>query len=326
MTASASDRRKGTLIATIGVLLVTPDAVLIRWATHLGASMIMVLFWKLLFNFAIGTGIVVALEHAKGHSLRQTAQNAYKGGRWMIIATSLQALIGVSFPTSFLLTYAANALLCVSLNPIWSAIFGWCLLKDSLPPRTIGALVAAVVAIAIMFVPRMVSGGPASPGDARRHAGNAVALLTGFLLSFFLIVARMAGKRDQNVPIQAASIMGAGIAGVIMGCASVVSGQPVYDPTISPFFYVAMAFDGLGLASVFIAFSIAPKYVGSAQVGLIWLLVSAFLLFLAGPVLARKRCSAPFGALSSTANDRQIPRWPEVPCSLLLSSATNSFL
>lgn len=264
-------RVKGVIIATIGVLLVTPDAVLIRTATHLGAPRIMVVFWKLAFNFGIGSLIVVVMEAINGHSVRDTVRRACEGGQYMLLAIFLQALIGVSFPMSFLLTFAANALLCVSLSPIWSAFLGWFLLKDDLPSRTIGALVASAAAIAIMFVPRMFEGDSTS-GDARRHVGNAVAFLTGLLLAAFLIVARMAGMRQPDTPIQVGSIVGAGVAACVVGVAAVCSNQPVFDPAISPLFFVAMALDGFGLASIFVAFSIAPRYVSSAQVALISLL------------------------------------------------------
>lgn len=263
-----SQRVKGSLIAVIGVICVTPDAVLIRWATKLGATMIMVLFWKLFFNVIFGSLMVVVLEHRAGRSIKDMARNAYEGGRLMAAATTIQTLIAVSFPLSFLLSLAANVLLLVAVNPIWCALMSWFFLKETLPWRTVGALGASVGAILVMFLPAIFLESDERP-DRRAHLGNLTALFTGFLLSSFLVVARVAGKKG-NVPIGAASVFGAFVAASAIGVAARLQGLPLVGP--SPLFFVAMAIDGFGLASVYLAFSIAPHYISGAQVGLIWML------------------------------------------------------
>lgn len=254
-------RVKGSLIAVVGVICVTPDAVLIRWATKLGATMIMVLFWKLFFNVLFGSVMVVLLERRAGRTIKDLAQ----GWRLMATATTIQSLIAVSFPLAFLLTLAANVLLLVAVNPIWCALMSWFFLNETLPWRTVGALVASVGAIIVMFLPKILHSGVQ---DDRAHLGNLVALFTGFLLSSFLVVARVAGK--SNVSISAASIFGSFTAASALGLTAIIKGLPLLGP--SPFFYVAMAIDGFGLASVYVAFSIAPHYISGAQVGLIWML------------------------------------------------------
>ena len=46
-----SDRARGVAIAAAGVLCVTPDAVLLRWAQTQGANTSSILFWKFFFVF-----------------------------------------------------------------------------------------------------------------------------------------------------------------------------------------------------------------------------------------------------------------------------------
>mmetsp|Transcript_3248 Transcript_3248/g.10077 ORF Transcript_3248/g.10077 Transcript_3248/m.10077 type:complete len:345 (-) Transcript_3248:257-1291(-) len=262
---------KGILIATCGVLAATPDGVLIRWATKLGAPATQVIFWKVLFNGLWGLAMVCFLEKWKGGALLELARGASRGWRFMAPATVLQASIVILFPTAFLLTFAANVLLCVSLSPLFAAILGAAVLSEVLPTRTIRAISAALVAVVIIFLPKLLGSAPPSSGEVDNASGDVAALVVSLITACYLVLARAAGLAEDEVPVEAASAVGALCAAVVVAAYVVALGGSVFDGT-SPLFFLAMWLNGLGLASIYLSFSIAPRYISGAQVGLISLL------------------------------------------------------
>ena len=70
-----------------------------------------------------------------------------RGVGHVIAATSCQAVQSMGYSLAYVLTDPATALLLTSLNPLWAALFGWRLLGDALPSRTIVALGCAVLAV-----------------------------------------------------------------------------------------------------------------------------------------------------------------------------------
>ena len=52
----------------------------------------------------------------------------------------INTLVTSGFTLALALTVAARALLLTSLNPLWTALIGWLVLKDRLPRRTIAAV------------------------------------------------------------------------------------------------------------------------------------------------------------------------------------------
>lgn len=267
------DSTKGVLIATVGVMAATPDGVLIRWATRLGAPPAQIIFWKVLFNGIWGNGMVVAFEMSKGRTLGDIAEDVRVGAKYLSAGTALQAITTVLFPTAFILTYAANVMLCVSLSPLWAGLLGSFFLKESLPRRTKLAITAALFSISVMFLPKLIGAAPAttpSPEDDDGGGfGDAAALLVSVVTACYLVLARAAGMAGCGIEIASGS--GALLAAVLVGAWIAYSGGSIFDHT-SPLFYLAMILNGLGLACIYLSFSIAPRYISGAQVGLISLL------------------------------------------------------
>lgn len=267
--AQLSPQAKGALIATAGVLAATPDGVLIRWATHLGAAPPQVIFWKVLFNGLWGAVMLIPVERYKGRTFGELVAASRVGWTYIVGVTLLQAIIVVLFPTAFILTLAANVMLCVSLSPLIAAILGAVILKENPPPRTRWAIGAALAAVAIMFVPKLL--GPSSDGDKEGGgAGDACALVVALVTASYLVLARAAGLEDAVVPIEVGSVAGAIFAALVLGVVIQANGS-VFDSTC-PLFFLAMVLNGFGLACIYLAFSIAPTFISGAQVGLISLI------------------------------------------------------
>lgn len=239
-----------------GVVSVTPDAVLIRWATHLGAGRMAIIFFKLLFIFFF---MITWVVFSEGRSLMppQRLIHRCRGGlRFFVTVMIIQGLVDIFFPLAFMLTYAANVLLLYSLQPIWSAILGWIFLRDPLAKHTIVALAGAIISVAIMFSPRLINGQPVGWTDY----GNVIAIGLGIGMSAYVMVSRAASQKAPDVPLTLASAMGALLGGIAVASFASLIGTSTTQG-ISGLFFLVVALDGICVGSVFIAFTIAPRYI-----------------------------------------------------------------
>mmetsp|Transcript_22824 Transcript_22824/g.73390 ORF Transcript_22824/g.73390 Transcript_22824/m.73390 type:complete len:357 (+) Transcript_22824:30-1100(+) len=278
-----NDRVKGTVIAAVGVLCVTPDAVLVRWATHLGAPRLQLLFWRLVSNTVFGSLMIAALNADRG--LKEVARSAARGPGPLVLATLFQATTSLLLPAAFLLTFAANVMLCLSMSPLFAALIGVFVLKDSLPTRTAWAIVAAVVSMVVMFLPGALRGennaDESTDGDHDRGGtvgagagtvGDVFALLAAVTTALYITTSRATALSSRpDVPVEIATAAGAAVAAA--GCAAAIlsNGESLLDGT-SPLFFLAMTFNGFGLAAIYFSFAVAPRYISGAQVALISLL------------------------------------------------------
>ncbi|KAJ8613608.1 hypothetical protein CTAYLR_006148 [Chrysophaeum taylorii] len=263
MMRGFSPERKGVVIATAGVVMVTPDAVLLRWASAAGGKLVAMTFWKCLLM-----GVVCGFY---------CERSAFASASRRIVACtamgSLQAVSIILLSYAFVYTYAATAVLCYSMHPLWSAVIGWVFLNDVLPRRTIFALVCAVLALFVMFAPEFVSG---NFGGGRNSYGDAMAITTSLTMALFLTSARAASRVAPEISVPLASSFGLLFAAAVLGVAATCASASLAMPS---FAFVAIAVDSLAVGAVNIAFSIAPAYITAAQVGLISLVEAVF-----GPV------------------------------------------
>lgn len=262
----ASLKRRGMLIAVAGVVSVTPDAVLVRWASQLGASPPAIIFFKLVWVFSFVMSWVAITE---GWTLTKGLR--YRGGiRYFVAIMLLQASIDLFFPLAFMLTYAANVLVLYSLQPVWSAVLGWFLLGDPLPRRTMFALFGALTSVFVMFLPRIM-GDEGEDDGSNNDLGMCIAIWLGFAMSCFVVVTRRACQKVPDLPISFATALGALLGAATITAISESTGGSVLKG-ISPLFFLVTAIDGACVGGVFIAFSIAPRYISGVQIGLLSLL------------------------------------------------------
>ena len=80
----------------------------------------------------------------------------------------LETLTATGFTLALALTHPARALLFISLNPLWCALFGRAFLKERLPVRTLVVLFLSIVCILIVFLPEILEaeGGHGAGGHA----------------------------------------------------------------------------------------------------------------------------------------------------------------
>jgi len=259
-----SDRARGVSIAAAGVLCVTPDAVLLRWAQTQGANTASILFWKFFFVFWFTCAWVFYVEKKSAPPegvVKSLYERIKTGPKHFWAAVGLQISLDVLFSLAFLIIAAARVMIWYSLNVLWSAILGCALLGDVLPRRTIVTCIFALGCIAMVFGPELATrkGREGSPW--------------GDLAAIYLIIVRHAARERPRVPITFATTVGALAAFVLVSLSTLVTGDCIVPKVSSPgLFYLCMALDGFAIAGIFVAFSIAPRYITGAEVSLCSLL------------------------------------------------------
>ena len=242
MTAR-SDHAKGLWLAVIGILVLTPDALLIRL---ISVDEWTLLFWRGLFTFAALTLFITVQRKAN-------PVNAYRRlTRKGVLVAFLFAVNTCLFVISIRHTSAANTLVILSTAPIFAAAMSSLFLREHAPLRTwITALIGVVCIGAIM-------------GEGLERStfiGDGAAVGVAVLLAAILTLLRR-GDLDTTPIVALGGLMTAGMMVVLAAPLSLVG-----------FDWLFMVI--LGAIVIPVSFGLtteAPKYLPSAEVSLIFLL------------------------------------------------------
>ncbi|MDX1609448.1 MAG: DMT family transporter [Halofilum sp. (in: g-proteobacteria)] len=178
----------GLAIALTGVLVLTPDALLIRLVSADRATL---LFWRALLE-GLTLWAVLALYY-RGRLLSVTLAMGWLG----LLATGVFALSTILFVSSITLTTAANTLFILSTAPLFAAVISWLVLGERVALRTWVAIALALLGIGIIF------GGGIGGGTV---LGDALAVATAISLAAQLSIARHA-RASNLVPALAAGML-----------------------------------------------------------------------------------------------------------------------
>ncbi|WP_108125090.1 DMT family transporter [Saccharospirillum mangrovi] len=181
MTASTAplvDHRQGVLVATLGVLVLSFDALLVRLV---GASPYDIGFWRgaLVFvsmtTFMVVTGRVQQFRVFAAHGVAA------------LIITLLYGINTGLFVLSINHTSVANAVVVLASSSFFAALFSWLLLRETIPLRTWVAIVVAMAGVLIVFAGSL---------GMDQWLGDALALLLAMLMGLMLTLLR----RLPNLP------------------------------------------------------------------------------------------------------------------------------
>ena len=136
------DQKRGVLLAALGVLLLTPDSLLIRL---IQAETSTLLFWRGLFQCL---AVFLLLSVRSRGKVRSRLRAMGRAG-WGVAV--LMACGNGLFILSIRLTAVSNTLLIVSSAPLLGAIFTRIFLREAVPPRTWIAALAGLVGVGIIF-------------------------------------------------------------------------------------------------------------------------------------------------------------------------------
>ena len=270
-------RRRGLAFAAVGVLTVTPDAVLVRYADSTGGTVGLILCVK-----SALTGLVAALLvllQFKGR-LSEIAAGLRAGPYHLAVVTLFQALLQVGFPLSFLYTGAAKALLLIALNPLWAALLARLFLKERVLPATMIALVAALASVLLVFVPELLQPAESnatlplanvtSAAAESTVAGDVIAIATGLGLACFLTATRWASKQRPEAMLSLTPMIANLLLGVGFLPWAIVDAVRVGAP--SALFWAVLVADGVCLCVALVCVVLAPKHAPAADVALVLLL------------------------------------------------------
>lgn len=138
----AANRRTGALIALVAVLVLSPDALIIRLIHETPWT---ILFWRgLLAAISLTLTITIA---TRGHATQLFRAIGWAG----VIVAVFQACGSALFVTAVTHTSAANALVIIATSPLIAAVLSRIFLAEPIPRRTWIAVISVSGAVALLF-------------------------------------------------------------------------------------------------------------------------------------------------------------------------------
>lgn len=174
-----SNQTRGTIYCVSAILILTPDSLCMRVLSTIPDMAVM--FYRYMLFAAIYIVVYVAKEG------RNTWKSFASIGWIGAIAGIVWGISNFTITYAFQKTAIANALVINSANPMWSALFSWLVLKESIPLRTIITSLVAFAAIIIIFYGQLGSGSGGS--DA---AGLISALIASMSMGAYFVLLRLA--------------------------------------------------------------------------------------------------------------------------------------
>lgn len=251
-----SEHAKGLLITVLGVLILTPDVMMVRlidtdiWTMN---------FWR---------GVLQAVAVAIGYAVffRANILTVFlKSGRGGMAVALFYCVSTLCFIFSLSHTLAANTLIFVSVAPLFGAIMSRIFLKERVLPATWIAIVAAMAGITIVVADGLGSG---------NTLGNVVGLGTALAMASIFTVSRH-HKHVSMVPAYAVGCLASAFVSLPLTGVFVLSGDQIWLMGL------------LGLAILPVSFALittGPRYIPAPEVSLIMLMetvIGPFWLWLA---------------------------------------------
>ncbi len=177
MLASLSNQTKGTIYCVVGVLALTPDSLLVRKVSHLPDFTVQ--FYRFLF-YGVAIGIFFVFQERE-----KTIQKFKEIGKIGFAAGLVWGGSNLLVTLAFQKTAIASALVIIASNPMFSAIFSYFLLKESIPLRTIIAALVCFGAIVLIFSAELGSGGS-------QIDGVLYALFASITMGLYFVLLRLA--------------------------------------------------------------------------------------------------------------------------------------
>ena len=241
-----TNHQKGILLAFIGVMLLTPDSLLIRLIT--------VDTWSLLFYRSLIPGLFLLLC-----LIIYTRKNFFKfffnAGKYGLLNSVFITASNIFFILALQNTNVANALVMVSLVPLIAAIISFIFLKEKLDIITNTAIFLCLIAVIFIFYDSIGSG---------RILGDIFGILTAIAVAGSLVIIRSAPTKNF-------------IPSYVMGklCTALFASLLVSSFVIGSLdlSYIFLMIFTVGFSFIFITF--APRFISASEVGLFFLLETA---------------------------------------------------
>ena len=233
---------KGVILCLFGIILLSPDSLLLRL---IGADLWTLAFWRGGLS-AIGLAVVVLLLEGR----EKCQQQLLRMNRHAVMVAVNFAVANIAFVFSIKNTVVANALVIMSMSPLFAAILSHFLFREPISAGTWIAAVTIFSGLSIVFFGSVQSGGV---------IGDLAALVTSICVAISLVLMRK-HREISMVPALAWSSTLVCLAALPFATPASLSGTPL----------VLMLVLGLLVLPVSLAMiGLSPRYLPAPEVSLI---------------------------------------------------------
>ncbi len=264
----ASTHLKGMAIAALGVLVLSPDTLLLR---VIEADAYTIAFWR---NLLVGTNVLVLYAVSEGRGWFARLRHFGWAGA---LAALLFSINQIGFVFAVANTGVANVLLIVATAPLFAALFSRLFLGEATALRTWLAIAGAAAGMALIFAGEagLFGAGAGATVGPDPLFGNLCALAVAVCLGGAFTVVRH--RREVT------SLPSMVVAGYLSALIMVWFAEPFAMDPVSFGWQVTM---GLVVACAFALITTAPRFAPSPVVSLMLLLEAVLGPLLVWAVLA----------------------------------------
>jgi len=239
-----SSQHKGSLLAFIAVILITPDSIFIRLSNIETWGM---LFYRGAIPFFV---VLIGLIYFYKNNFFKALIGIGYPGIFYILSFSI---CNITFIISIQNTNVANTLVMIAMAPMLSAILGSLFLKEIPNNKTWVAIIITLIAVAYIFHDSIEMG---------NFYGDLFGLITAFGLACNAVIARYAKNRDLVPSAVIGKLCVAVFAYFFVDSFLLIE----TDLIIVPLMCI------MCVAIPFVLVTIAPRYIPAEEVNLFFLL------------------------------------------------------
>ena len=239
-----SSQHKGSLLAFIAVMLITPDSILIRLSNIETWGM---LFYRGAIPFVV---VLVGLIFFYKNNLFKALINICYPGIFYVISFSI---CNITFIISIQNTNVANTLVMIAMAPMLSAILGSIFLKEVPDRKTWIAIIITLISVTYIFHDSIEMG---------NFYGDLFGIITAFGLACNAVIARYAKNRDLVPSAVIGKLCVAVFAFFFVDTFALVDTDLIFVPLMCV----------MCVAIPFVLVTIAPRFIPAEEVNLFFLL------------------------------------------------------
>ncbi|MCM2563109.1 DMT family transporter [Lutimaribacter sp. EGI FJ00015] len=253
-----SDQLKGLTITALGVLMVVPDSLFVRL---IEADALVIAFWR---NMIAGVLLVVGVLVWQGTRPYRALPGT---GIYGVIYAVAVGCAGIMFPLAISLTSVANVVFTLAAMPVFAAIYSRIFLGESISRRMVLTMLAVAVGLSLLAY-------GSGETEGAHWTGDLTALGVAALFAAGLTAARKVRSVSMVAMVPVGYIGGSLLLWPFIAPLSIPDGQ----------WHFAI-FHGVFIAGSSIGLALGPRYIPSAEVGLLILLESVLAPLLAWAVV-----------------------------------------
>ena len=235
---------RGFAMATVGIVVVSPDALLVRL---IETDVWTLLFWRGLLS-ALALGVFLAARHRSA-----TPEILRTIGRLDVVAALLMAATAVLFVIAIRLTTVANTLVIFATMPLFAAGLGRVFLREAVPRQTWIAVATVLAGIAVIFAGSLGGGNP---------VGDLSAIGAAFSFAGALVICRRTRAVDMAPTVA--------LSGLILAVVAAPLATPLAVDARSLAYLLVLG--ALVVPISFVLLVTAPRYLPAPDVALVMLL------------------------------------------------------